>query len=353
MRLCIFSRAFAPSIGGLERMSILLAEQASRAGHAVEVVTDTPDHEGAFSGGRDYAVLRTRSLGNRVEAFRRADVVLSMNVSLHGLAAAALAGTPVVAAHQGAYRPAGLVPSALAALKVFSTRFLTNIACSEFVAAQLPARSTVVPSAYDESVFTVEEAAPRRRDFVFSGRLVPEKGARVCLEAFVQVRRSHHDATLTLVGDGPEAAGLRELACTLDLADGVHFTGILQGRELAAKLREHACMLVPSLGWEGFGITALEGLACCDSVIVSRRGGLPEAVGACGLVVEPTVLDLGQAMSETLAARRGGLALPGMPSAEVRRDHLARHTSEAIARRYLHVLESVARGERQPIGAGD
>ena len=40
--ICIFSRAFYPAVGGLERIAQLLASQAVALGHAVVVVTDTP-----------------------------------------------------------------------------------------------------------------------------------------------------------------------------------------------------------------------------------------------------------------------------------------------------------------------
>ena len=115
------------------------------------------------------------------------------------------------------------------------------------------------------------------------------------------------------------------------------FAGWMTDAILAETLERHACMVIPSLWDEPFGIVALEGLACCGTVISSNRGGLPEAVGDCGLLVEPSVDALAQAMLDVVRARRAGETLPGEPSPEARVRHLAQHSPARVARSYLAV----------------
>jgi len=338
-RICIFSRAFYPAIGGLERIAHILAAEAARIGHDVEVVTDTPGNSVEDDCRFLFKITRTREHPTRAMAFQRADVVLFMNVTLHGMRAALAARVPIVFSHHGIYRGKGLVGRSLEFIKRQLTRFYPNISVSQFVAHGIPAKSIIVANAYDNTLFKQPVARLRERDFVFCGRLVSDKGADVCINAFFLVLKSMPDATLTLVGDGPERQKLERTAQQLGISDQIEFTGALSGLELAKVLQSHACMVVPSLVEEGFGITVLEGIACCDTAIVARRGGLPEAAGNCGLVVYPSVGQIGDAMISVVHARRKGLPLPGQPCDEVRMSHLARHTPETVTKKYLDVIE--------------
>lgn len=341
LKICIFSRAFWPALGGLERITELVAAQMASDGHVVEVLTDT-DLEPATPSPFFFGVTRTTSFSERLRAMRRADAILFMNVSLVGLLPALLSRKPIIASHHGVYRANHLRGAVLEAVKRFTTRFVPNISCSRYVARSIPGGSVVIPNAYDDKLFTVAPGAARRSDFVFCGRLVSDKGVDVLIEAFANVVRAVSDSTLTIVGTGPESAALNERAHRLGVGANVRFTGALRGAALVGELREHRCLVVPSLWEEPFGIVALEGLACCDVVIASRRGGLPEAVGACGTVVEPTVDDLSAAMTTVARARAAGAPLPGQPDDASRSAHLARHRPSIVGAEYLGVIAAAA-----------
>jgi glycosyltransferase involved in cell wall biosynthesis len=190
----------------------------------------------------------------------------------------------------------------------------------------------------------------RDYDFVFCARLVSEKGADVCIRAFCRVLELVPDVTLTVVGDGPERQALEKLVQSLGISEQVRFTGGLNGRRFVTELQRHTCMVVSSLWEETFGIVTLEGIACCETVIVSRRGGLPEAVGDCGLVVEPTDEGMAAAMISVAKARRRAEVLPGQPDEEKRRSHLARHTPEAVTQQYLKVIEHALAPRNKQVG---
>ena len=74
---------------------------------------------------------------------------------------------------------------------------------------------------------------------------------------------------------------------------------------------------LPSLG-EGFGLPALEAMACGTVVVVSDRGALPEVVGDAGLVVAPTADALEASLDVVLARPAKFAGLRGRAAARAR-----------------------------------
>jgi glycogen synthase len=98
-------------------------------------------------------------------------------------------------------------------------------------------------------------------------------------------------------------------------------------------------MAVPSRWPEPFGIVALEGIACGCAVVGTAPGGLPEAIGPCGVTVPNADTSvMGRALRSLL--EDDSLLAAYRSCAPV---HLARHSRSEVARSYLRVLESVAR----------
>jgi glycosyltransferase involved in cell wall biosynthesis len=95
-------------------------------------------------------------------------------------------------------------------------------------------------------------------------------------------------------------------------------------------------MVVPSIWAEPFGVVALEGLAAGCAVAASSGGGLPDAVGPCGVLFpNGDAKELAAALKELLVnpARRQKLLAE-------RDRHLEQFRPETVAKRYLEVFES-------------
>ena len=98
-------------------------------------------------------------------------------------------------------------------------------------------------------------------------------------------------------------------------------------------------MAIPSRWAEPFGIVALEGIACGCAVVGTALGGLPEAIGPCGVTVpNADTSAMARALRSLLEDNR--LLAGYRACAPV---HLARHSRSEVARSYLRVLESAAR----------
>jgi len=147
--------------------------------------------------------------------------------------------------------------------------------------------------------------------------------------------------TLTIIGDGEEKNKLEQLVFNLGIQSRVIFTGSLQGNQLVEVLNEHRFILVPSVWEEPFGIVALEGMACGCLPIVSKTGGLPDAIGNAGLTFKRDDIDSFVGILH-LALKNRNLRDKLQQSAP---DHLYAHTSKEISAKYLSVINQVVEKE--------
>ncbi len=120
------------------------------------------------------------------------------------------------------------------------------------------------------------------------GRLVPEKGYTVLLQALRQLRDGGVAARLVVVGSGPKDADLRATSSALGLDDAVTFAGAVGQDDIRDLYEEAALFCSPSLA-EGIPFVLMEAMALELPVVASRIMGVPELVedGVAGLLVPP------------------------------------------------------------------
>jgi len=329
MKILISSHAFAPSIGGIETVSRLLAQEFAKLGEEVMVVTQTPD-EGSEK--FRFPVIHQPSLGQLWRAVKWCDLFWQNNLSLRTIWPAWLLHRPVIITHQGSYcrRPAGI--DLAHRLKLAVVEQTPSVAPSRAVADCFRTESTLIPNPYDAEEFCLpRQGAERALDLVFVGRLVTEKGVDLMLEALGRAKGRALNPSLTIIGDGPERAALEQLTARLGLHEQVSFAGTKRGADLADILHRHKVIVVPSRYAEPFGVVALEGIACGCLVIGSSGGGLPEAIGPCGLTFPNGDADALTATLENLLLQPNAYNRLRANAAS----HLAQFKAEAVAQRYL------------------
>lgn len=130
--------------------------------------------------------------------------------------------------------------------------------------------------------------APRPH-VAFAGRLVADKGVDVLLRAFASAGPDRVDATLEILGDGPDGAALRRLARDLGVADRVHFAGHVSRDEVERRLASAWVQCVPSVWPEPYGLVTVEAQRRGTVVVASRTGAQPELIrdGETGFLVPP------------------------------------------------------------------
>jgi glycosyltransferase involved in cell wall biosynthesis len=145
----------------------------------------------------------------------------------------------------------------------------------------------------------------------YAGRLVPEKGVDMLLEAAAGLSDAWR---LQIYGSGPARDALRQQAAALGIADRTRFYDQVPSSEMPAHLAGLDALALPSRtrpNWmEQFGRVLIEAMACGVPVIGSSSGEIPNVIGDAGLIF---------AEGDALALRR----------------HLVRLQADAALRRAL------------------
>jgi glycogen(starch) synthase len=137
------------------------------------------------------------------------------------------------------------------------------------------------------------------------GRVSPEKGFDVAIDALPRIRASHPAARLTIAGDGPALDSLRRRAQARGVAAAVDFTGTVAREDVPALIEGVTVVAIPSRWREPFCLVAVEAAQAARPVVATGIAGLCETVadGETGaLVPVEDAAALGQALVELLDA---------------------------------------------------
>lgn len=135
---------------------------------------------------------------------------------------------------------------------------------------------------------------PSGRYLLYVGGISPHKNLETLIEAFAAIAEDSdlNDVRLVLVGDYQHDsfttchAELLQLAGRLGVEQRVLFTGFVPDEELAHFYSAAEAFVFPSY-LEGFGLPAVEAMACGAAVIASEAGSLPEVLGGAGMMFDP------------------------------------------------------------------
>lgn len=124
------------------------------------------------------------------------------------------------------------------------------------------------------------------------GRLVPAKGQHLLLEATAQILRQGRNVRLRLVGDGPDAASLRQHASKLGLNEAVVFEGGVNQDRIRELYAQADIFCIPSFA-EGIPVVLMEAMAMEIPCVSTHITGIPELIRTevDGLLVAPADRD--------------------------------------------------------------
>lgn len=177
---------------------------------------------------------------------------------------------------------------------------------------------------------------------LFVGRLVPEKGPDVLVEAVRLLATGGTAVEVRIVGEGPLRGELQRLVSRAGLDDRVHLLGAVGQDELPDLYEWADVFCLPSFA-EGVPAVLMEAMSSELPVVTTRIAGIPELVGdgVEGLLVEP---GRPEELAEALRGLAGGAGWRSELGAAGRRRVLEEFAAGLNSRRLIDVW----RGEAVP-----
>src|SRR5215470_13026770 len=158
MKILLSSYAFSPSVGGIEAVSSMLADEFVAAGHELKIVTLTPSNKETKL---PYEVVRQPGSMELIKLIDWSEVVLHVNISLHTSWPLLFKARPWVISHHT------WVPRNVRGfVKRRCTSTACNISISQAVAESLDVPSVVIPNPYDQELFQEPVDDIRDRDLI-------------------------------------------------------------------------------------------------------------------------------------------------------------------------------------------
>jgi glycosyltransferase involved in cell wall biosynthesis len=175
--------------------------------------------------------------------------------------------------------------------------------------------TTVIPVGIDISRMRSIPPSTDESDIIFVGRLIKEKNGALLVRAFYSLSTQYKNIRLVIIGDGPEREVITALIHDFSLNDQVSLRGFTDEHDdLIARLKSSKVFVLPSTR-EGFGISALEALACGIPVVTidhpanAIRDLITKSNGfLCPLSVEDLAKTMGLALRHHAEMRESCMA---------------------------------------------
>jgi phosphatidyl-myo-inositol alpha-mannosyltransferase len=219
-----------------------------------------------------------------------------------------------------------------------AVRTAVSEAARRFVARRMGDAIRVIPNGVDVERFAEANPAsdlPPGRRMLWVGRLDPQKGFPVAVEAFARLAGSIPDLWFVVAGDGRDRAAVGRLE--MAVRGRVVMLGRLDHDRLPGYYRAADVFVSPAVGQESFGLVLVEAMAAGCPVVATDIPGYREVVrdGIDGVLVPPRDPDaLADAARRILSDGRAASMYAEGGAERARRyswDHVAGQIEEAYA----------------------
>lgn len=320
LKIGILSQAYFPVHGGLSEHVWHAADELTKRGHEVRIITayfDRGDENWNWDGrvyrlGRDITLPANGAFVNvtfatnlryhlqRIEAKEKFDVVQIHQPldPIMPLVACKTFTAPTVGSFH-TYKQGGSLLTALfrrhleTFIKRLTIRTATSPAAREFISQYFPGDYRIVSDAIAVDRFRpdhpkIEKFNDGKKNILFVGRMDPRKGVSYLLRAWPTIAKQDPDCRLIIVGGGAVGQYYRQRYGQA-FADRIHWEGYVSNDVLPRYFASADVFCAPSVRGESFGIVLVEAMASGAPVVASNIAGYNAVVRADrdGLLVAP------------------------------------------------------------------
>lgn len=162
--------------------------------------------------------------------------------------------------------------------KIISISEQTQDALTTWLRQSDNKRFIVINNGVDTKKFSLVNKPVMPKSLIMVSRFAASKDQETVIRAMEYIDK---EATLHLVGDGENRMHCEDVARKIGVFDRVKFWG---SRSDVAELIASSYIGIQSSNWEGFGLTAVEIMACGKPIIVSNVNGLKQVVEGAGII---------------------------------------------------------------------
>lgn len=333
MRVLYWTPLFWPNIGGIEVLAMRTLSALRERGHQFIVVTtggnapfdDDPHFEGvpvhefpfwqALAGNDVRRVVDLQREVARVKREFRPDLVHlhfpGYPAFFHETTARAWSAPTLLTLHTDfSSLPTGV--DTVIGRSLRSADWVAGVSHALLNAAraavpEIEERSSVIYNGYQAPPLEPTPLPWAPPHILCVGRLVPEKGFDIALEALALLLRAFPDVRLTIAGEGPSRTDLEERTQALGLTNAVTFAGRVHPDRMPELMNQSTLVMIPSRYPEPFALVAVEAAHMARPVVATRMGGLVESVAdrVSGILCAPDdAAAMAAAVAELLGDRK-------------------------------------------------
>ncbi len=139
----------------------------------------------------------------------------------------------------------------------------------------------------------IKKFPKKKKEVLFVGRLVPEKGVHIYVEAVNAIAHKYPEWSFSLIGSFRlgDNKNKNVYADTIikkfrSIGTQAHFYGFQNHKFVEEKMQNACIVVIPSLWEEPFGLVAAEAMSSGACIIASKVGGIPEIIKDNGILID-------------------------------------------------------------------